>query len=101
MANLFPSSWHGQRRKTADADEKDDRQRELTRVIRASKRGPQPVSLAPVRRSSHDDEAKDATRAEANGARTDPSLRADKSAGSQTGRSEDRPHVKSTRGRAR
>jgi len=59
MANLFPSSWHGQRRKTADADadEKDDRQRELTRVIRASKRGPQPVSLAPVRRSSHDDEA--------------------------------------------
>ena len=29
MANLFPSSWHGQRRKTADADadEKDDRQR--------------------------------------------------------------------------
>ena len=57
MANLFPSSWHGQRRKTADADEKDDRQRELTRVIRASKRGPQPVSIAPVRRSSHDDEA--------------------------------------------
>ena len=55
MANLFPSSWHGQRRKTADADEKDDRQRETNAghtgfKTRATTRQP-----SAGRRSSDDD----------------------------------------------
>ena len=62
MTNLFQSSWHGHPRKSADAAEKDDGQRELiAHAMRASKHyraGPQRISLAPVRRSSDDDERK-------------------------------------------
>lgn len=50
MTNLFQSSWHGHPRKSADAAEKDDGQRELiARAMRASKHyraGTQRISLA-------------------------------------------------------